>query len=71
MSLAVKPHPASGVVVSDLNDDFPVAFQRFAALLVGTPDEVWTRLLQQRHGGEKHSEKQWYSLIERYRYERT
>lgn len=65
----VEAQPASGVDVATLNDDFPVAFSRFAPLLVGTPDEIWTKMVRQRHGEEKHSERQWYLLIERYRFE--
>lgn len=72
MSLPLpRPMPASGVVVEQLNDDFPVPLAMFAARLVGTPDEVWTGVLRLHHKREKHSELEWYRLIDSHRDART
>lgn len=51
------------------NMEFPVSFSRFAPMLVGTPDEVWTTHLKRKHGRENHLVGEWRALIDKYRHE--
>ena len=43
--------------------EFPVPFAKFAKTLVGTPDEVWTKLVKIRHGREKHTPTEWRKVL--------
>ena len=49
--------------LKSLNDDFPVPFAVFAAKLKDTPEEVWTKHLQNLYGNRKISERQWGKLL--------
>lgn len=44
--------------------EFPVPFKVFSASLVGTPDEIWTKLLQNAHGRENHLISDWQALLD-------
>lgn len=68
--LLPQSHPATGVVVESLSEDFPVPFQVFQALLRDTPDRVWLGIIRRNHGMEKHTERAWYALIDQYRDQR-
>jgi hypothetical protein len=45
------------------HDDFPVSFRDFASVLVGTPDEIWTRVLASRFGNMKMLHSQWRAAL--------
>lgn len=49
------------------NTDFPIAFPKFAAALKGTADEVWTHWLRLNHGREKHTVKDWMTVLASHR----
>lgn len=53
-------------VVDEGNREFPIAFSRFAAMIQGTPHEVWTHWLRRKHGREAHTEQEWHNLIKSY-----
>ncbi len=46
------------------NDDFPIAFSVFARTLVGSEDEIWTRLMANQHGQKKLSELGWRQALD-------
>lgn len=53
--------------VSDGNDEFPVPFDRFAATLQHTHDEVYVGLLRAQHGRENHKISEWKALLDQKR----
>lgn len=55
----------------EVGQEFPVPLKAFLATLKGTPDEVWSRLLQAGHGREKHTLAGWRNLIGLHRGTRT
>ena len=44
------------------NEEFPIAFRHYARELAGTDEEVWTRLLQVRHGHRNMTMTEWRKL---------
>lgn len=48
----------------DGNTEHPVPFPAFAKTLVGTPDQIWTKLLQMRYGRQNHTPTEWRGLID-------
>lgn len=67
------PPPSSPPIgdppVSDGNDEFPIPFERFAASLAGTSDEIWTGILRMNHGFENHKPSEWHAMIDNYRHQ--
>lgn len=53
-----------GVAPMPLTDEFPVAFQTFAAKIKGTADEVWTHMMNNMFGHMKMTEVQWMAKLE-------
>ena len=52
----------SPVVVNE-HDDFPVAFEDFAKVLVGSNDEIWTRLMRAKFGSLKMTFSLWRETL--------
>lgn len=66
--VTAEPTPPAAPV-NDGNQDFPIAFSRWAPMLVGTPDEIWTVHMKKMHGRENHTVGDWHRLIENYRHQ--
>ena len=49
------------------NDDFPVHIRTFTDKLIGTEDEVWTKVLHRAHGHKKLTEKEFSALLDGHR----
>jgi hypothetical protein len=45
------------------NATFPVPISRFLATLKGTSDEIWTKLLKDNFGTEKHTMVEWGAVL--------
>jgi len=46
-------------------DDFPLPIARFAALIKGTEDEVYTKLLAKTAGKMRFVESEWRALLDK------
>lgn len=46
-----------------LNEDFPAPLARFLESLIGTPDEVWSRLLILEHNGQNMKPQEWRTVL--------
>jgi len=51
------------------DDSFPVALRRFTQSLVGTDEEVWTRLLQIRFNRRNMTHREWRKALDGIRHE--
>lgn len=49
--------------------EYPVPFATFVRTLKSTPDEIWSKLLKQRHGTKNMTPTEWRAALQRLRNE--